>query len=129
MTTIWIVAAMLGILCSCGGNTSKTNNSLNCEGTYTGTLPTASGMGMTVTITLENGAYTKKTKYVGQDSIFEDKGKYTLNKEENTITLDSITDAPNKYVVDENSLTQLDMEGNRITGDLADMYILQKELK
>ena len=128
ITKIWIVAAILGILCSCGGNASKTKTSPAYEGTYIGTLPTASGMGMTVTLTLENGAYTRKTEYVGKDGIFEDKGKYTLNKEGNTITLEGI-DSPNKYVVDENRLTQLDIDGNRITGDLADKYVLQKELK
>ena len=95
MTKIWIVAAILGILCSCGGNTSKTKTSTDCEGTYVGTLPTAGGMGMTVTITLKDGAYIKKTEYVGKDGVYEDKGKYTLNKEENIITLDGI-DSPNK---------------------------------
>ncbi|MCL1932828.1 MAG: copper resistance protein NlpE [Candidatus Azobacteroides sp.] len=131
MTKIWIVAAMLGILCSCGGNASKTKTSSDYEGTYTGTLPTASGMGMTVTITLKDGAYTKRTEYVGKDGVFEDKGKYTLNREENIITLDGINsvDSPNKYAADGNTLTQLDMEGNRITGELADQYVLQKELK
>ncbi|MCL1943812.1 MAG: copper resistance protein NlpE [Candidatus Azobacteroides sp.] len=128
MTKMWIVAAILGILCSCGGNTSKTKKPLDCEGTYVGTLPTASGMGMTITITLENGAYIKKTEYVGKDGVFEDKGKYTLNKEENMITLDSIN-PPNKYLVDKNSLIQLDIEGNRITGELADQYVLQKKLE
>ena len=128
MTKIWIVAAILGILCSCGGNASKTKNSLDYEGTYTGIVPTASGMGMIVTITLKDGAYIKKTEYVDKDGVYEDKGKYTLNKKENIITLDGI-DSPNKYLMDENSLTQLDIEGNRITGELADQYVLQKELE
>ena len=129
MTKIWVITAILGILCSCGGNASKTKNLHDYEGTYVGTLPTASGMGMTVTITLENGAYIKKTEYVGKDGVFEDKGKYTFNKEGNMIILDGIVDSPNKYLVHENSLIQLDIEGNRITGGLADQYVLQKELQ
>ena len=128
MTKIWIVAAILGILCSCGGNASKTKNPLDYEGTYTGILPTAGGMGMLVTITLENDTYIKKTEYVDKDGVYEDRGKYTLNKEGNIITLDGI-DSPNKYLVDENSLIQLDIEGNRITGELADHYVLQKDVE
>ena len=123
MTKIWIVAVISAILCSCGGNTSKTKD---YEGTYTGTLPTASGMGMTITLTLKNGAYTKKTEYVGREGVFEDKGKYSLNKEESTITLDGIN-SPNKYVVAENCLIQLNMDGDRITGDLANQYVLRKK--
>ena len=128
MTKFWIIAVILGSLCSCGGNASKTENSLDYEGIYVGNVPTASGMGMIISITLENGAYTKKTEYVGKDGVFEDKGQYTLNKEENIITLDGV-DFPNKYLVNENSLIQLDIDGNRITGELADDYVLTKELE
>jgi uncharacterized lipoprotein NlpE involved in copper resistance len=123
MTKIWMVAAIMLILCGCGGNASK------YEGTYVGNLPTASGMGMIVSITLEKDTYSKKIEYIGKDGVFETKGKYTLNKGGNTIILDGVTDAPNKYLVAENSLIQLDMEGKRITGELADRYVLKKELK
>jgi hypothetical protein len=30
------------------------------------------------------------------------------------------------FMVGENTLTQLDMNGNRMTGDLANMYVLSK---
>ena len=56
----------------------------------------------------------------------EEKGKYTWNAAGNTIILDGVKDAPNQYFVGENTLTQLDMEGNKITGDMADLYILKK---
>jgi uncharacterized lipoprotein NlpE involved in copper resistance len=129
MTRIWIVAAIAGILCGCGGNASKTGKTLDCEGTYIGNLPTAGGMGMTVSITLEKETYVKKTVYEGKDDVFEDRGKYTLNREDNTIVLEGITDSPNKYEVAENRLIQLDMEGKRITGESADRYVLQKTTK
>jgi uncharacterized lipoprotein NlpE involved in copper resistance len=129
MTKIWIAVAIFGIVFGCGGNASKTNNSLNCEGTYTGKIPTASGMGMIVTITLEKDTYHKKIEYVDKEGIFENKGTYTLNKEEKTLILNGISDSPNKYAVEENRLIQLDMEGKRITGELANQYILQKEQK
>ena len=144
MKKLLIIAAVTGILYGCGGNNQKTKPdtevqneqtvidmhnariSLDYEGTYTGKLPTASGMGMIVTITLGKDTYVKKTEYVGQIGIFEERGSFTWNEEGNTIILSGITGAPSKYFVGENKLIQLDMDGNRITGELADMYILHK---
>ena len=45
----------------------------------------------------------------------------------NTIELLGIKNAPSKYHVGENKLFQLDAEGKRIEGDLAEKYILVKE--
>ncbi|MDR1707333.1 copper resistance protein NlpE [Dysgonomonas sp.] len=143
MKKLFILIATIGLLYSCGGNTQKTQeqttpetaqavdehnakNSLDYQGTYTGELPTASGEGMAVSLTLEDSTYVKKTEYIGKKEIFEDKGKYTWNAEGNIVILDGINDAPNRYFVGENTLTQLDMEGNKITGDMADLYILRK---
>ncbi|WP_165024872.1 MULTISPECIES: copper resistance protein NlpE [unclassified Dysgonomonas] len=101
-------------------------NSLDIIGTYKGTLPTASGEGMQVVITLNDNAFTKTTTYIGKkDSTSEEKGNFSWNVEGNTITLDGI-DSPNQYFVGENTLIQLDMEGNRIVGNLADKYVLRK---
>ena len=144
MKKLLIIGAVTGILYGCGANSQKAKpdaeaqneqtmidihnarNSLDYEGTYTGKLPTASGMGMIVTITLEKDTYVKKMEYVGKKDIIVEKGEYTWNEEGNTIILSGITDAPNKYFVGENMLIQLDMNGNRITGELADMYVLHK---
>lgn len=143
MKKLFILVAAIGLLYSCGGNTQKSQeqttpetaqfvdehnakNSLDYQGTYTGKVPTASGEGMLVSITLEDSTYVKKTEYVGKKEIFEDKGKYTWNAEGNTVILDGINGAPNQYFVGENTLTQLDMEGKKIAGELADQYILRK---
>jgi NlpE N-terminal domain len=42
------------------------------------------------------------------------------------ITLTGIKNKPNEYFVGENKLIQLDIDGNKITGSLADKYILKK---
>lgn len=147
MKKLFIAVAVIGMLYSCGGNTQKNeaekpgteaqavpNNvdehnaksSLDYKGTYSGKVPTASGEGMIVSITLEDSTYVKKTEYVGKKGTSEDKGKYTWNTEGNTVILDGIKDAPSHYFVGENTLTQLDMEGKKITGELADQYILRK---
>lgn len=49
------------------------------------------------------------------------------NEAGNTITFDGLQNQPNQYFVGENTLTQLDMNGNKITGNLASNYILQKQ--
>jgi uncharacterized lipoprotein NlpE involved in copper resistance len=103
-------------------------NSLDYYGTYSGTLPCADCEGMKTEITLDAGNnYTKKTVYLGKDATtYEATGVYSWDKSGRIITLEGITDAPSKYIVGENHLIQLDMEGNEITGDLAAMYILRK---
>lgn len=63
-------------------------------------------------------------KEEGQNN-FEDTGKYTWNNDGSVITLGS--DPSEQYQVGENTLYALDMNGKRITGDLADMYILKKK--
>lgn len=101
-------------------------NSLDYKGTYTGRIPSASGEGILVSVTLADSTYVKKMEYVNKkDATFEEKGTYTWNTAGNTITLQK-SEAPNQYFVGENTLSQLDMDGNTITGELADMYILKK---
>lgn len=103
--------------------------SLDYDGTYKGVLPCADCEGIETVLTLDyDGNYTLKNTYMGKDaSVFETSGKFTWDEDGSTIILGGITDAPNRYFVGENRIFQLDMEGNRITGDLAEKYILEKE--
>lgn len=153
MKKLFIMIAAISLLYSCGGNTQKDNkeveekasvsdfsdiaknvgdghnakNSLDYKGTYKGEIPAADASGIIVSITLSDSTYVKTMKYVGKgDETFEDKGKYTWNEEGNTITLRDVKGEPDMYFVGENTLTMLDMEGKKITGDLADKYILRK---
>lgn len=101
-------------------------NSLDYKGVYKGVLPTASGSGMEVMIQLADSTYDKKVLYVGKgDKPFYTKGAYSWNKEGNTITLQG-EDKPNQYFVGENTLTQLDVDGNKIKGEIEEEYILRK---
>lgn len=102
--------------------------SLDYLGTYSGVLPTASGEGMNVTVVLDSdSSYTKTISYIGKkDAPITIKGKYVWSADGNTITLESV-EKPNQYFVSEGKIIQLDTEGKRITGDLANMQILTKE--
>lgn len=104
-------------------------NSLDYTGVYKGILPCGDCEGIETEVTLDaENNFVKKTKYLGKDSsIFEENGSYAWNEAGNTVVLEGITDSPNQYFVGENQLFQLDMDGNRITGELADKYILKKE--
>lgn len=103
-------------------------NSLDILGTYKGVLPCADCEGIETEITLsKDETYTKKTKYLGKDEkVFEELGDYTWKADGNTLSLEGIDSDPVQYFVSENSLTQLDTEGNKITGDLSEKYILKK---
>lgn len=104
-------------------------NSLDYKGTYKGVLPCADCDSIVVFITLGENDYTLISEsFKNKNSVkFEDKGTYTWDASGNAILLDGIADAPNKYAVGENKLTQLDMDGNVITGNLASMYVLLKQ--
>jgi len=102
-------------------------NSLDYWGTYKGTLPSASGEGMETTLTLRRDmTYTLETVYVGKDdNTFEEKGDYSIDG--NVITLSNHSDGNQYYQVQENQVVKLDNNRQKITGSLADHYILKKE--
>jgi uncharacterized lipoprotein NlpE involved in copper resistance len=103
-------------------------NSLDWAGTYQGMIPCADCEGIEVSLTLnEDMSYMMTSQYVGKsEEIIEQTGTFMWNTEGNTVVLSDIENAPNQYLVGENILIQLDLDGNRITGDLSDNYILNK---
>lgn len=102
-------------------------NSLDIEGTYKGVLPCADCEGIETEIELKDSTYLKKIKYLGKGDgkVDEEKGNFKW-LDGSTIELEGIEDTSNKYFVGENTLTHLDTEGNKVTGELADHYILKK---
>lgn len=134
-----IAICSLLLLSGCGEKQENTSsridaahnarNSLNVHGTYSGTLPCASCPGIETTIVLgEDNSYTKAIHYLDEPdpNRFLSSGAYQWNDAGNTITLIG-EEAPNQYFVCENTLIQLDVEGNRITGETVANYRLAKE--
>lgn len=110
------------------GDNSRT--SLDWNGTYLGNLPCASCEGIETKLTLNiDGTYHYTTHYFGLNDALEHEflGKFTWDETGSIITLQGVNGIPGKYKVGENQLWHLDMNGNRITGDLADRYILKKQ--
>jgi len=128
-----VVAAFLLLnLLSCASTSShNSRNSLDWAGIYNGVIPSAGGEGIDVTITLNaDETYTIEYQYVGKgDEIFTQSGSISWKPDGNTVILASEGEGgfPPYYKLGENTLTHLDLEGNIITGELANDYILKKQ--
>lgn len=97
---------------------------------YSGLLPCADCEGQEVILNLlSDSSYLKRTLYMGRKSSgpgsneVTDTGKFVMSGD--TLILDS-KNAPGKYVKQADDLVQLDREGKRITGKLADKYVLKR---
>lgn len=102
--------------------------SLDWNGTYKGITPCADCKGIETEVTLNKDmTFIVKTTYKGKsDKVFEEKGSFKWDATGSKISLEGLKDRPSQFFVGENTLTQLDLEGNRITGALAENYILKK---
>lgn len=140
--TNYCLAALFFLSFACGSGkdlqeTAQTNItyadnskiSLDWAGVYKGTLPCADCAGIEITISLQsNNGFNLSSKYLGKEdnaSIFKE-GTFEWNEEGSKISLMDNGKIIHQYQVGENMLFFLDQEGQRITGNLADKYILTK---
>ena len=131
---IFLLMAILAVflLGSCLSNqglddSHNSKNSLDWAGVYTGTIPSASGMGIDVRMTLNRDqSFELRYEYVDKtDKPLICTGSFQWDEKGSIIIL-NIKDTPPYYKVAENKLIQLDMQGKPITGKLADDYVLKK---
>jgi uncharacterized lipoprotein NlpE involved in copper resistance len=109
---------------------ATSNVMTDVTGTYEGTTPCADCEGIAVTLTLnKDQTYNLSNKYLGQagSKPFEGKGKWNLDEATKIVTLEGITDGPSKFMSEAGNLIQLDMEGQKIEGESAKLYILAKK--
>ena len=123
------------------GTYHNSRNSLDWAGVYQGIVPSAAGMGIKVQLIIYPDEFFQLTyEYLkdgdpipeignfgwGKENADADEsGTFTWDETGNVIRLD-VANWPPYFRVGEGMLTQLDMSGNLITGDLADNYILTK---
>jgi heat shock protein HslJ/uncharacterized lipoprotein NlpE involved in copper resistance len=104
--------------------------SLDWQGIYTGIIPCADCEGIQTLIKLNDDlSYIWKTRYLGKDeTIFGTTGNFDWSDDGSSITLINNTEDQSgpSWLVGENMLFMLDADGNRITGELAAMYNLEK---
>ena len=112
-----------------GDDNSK--NSLDWSGTYSGILPCADCSGIETKLSLKSdNTYLLSWKYLEKnDEIYIQDGTFIWDSTGTVITLKDIDKEknPTMYKVCENYLLQLDLEGNVVTGEIADKYILKKD--
>ena len=104
-------------------------NSLDWNGIYKGILPCADCEGIETILTLNpDRTYILITNYLGRNDALEEEksGSFSWNEAGSIITLTNVTSSPNQYKVEENRIWHLDINGEIVTGDLADHYVLIK---
>lgn len=106
----------------------NSQNSVDWDGTYTGTIPCADCPGIKTTITINpDETFNYSGEYLERDLIVEDNGKFMWHDNGSTIHLIG-KDVNMKLKVGENRLFMLDQEGNEIDGELKDLYVLEKDM-
>ncbi|OAH99940.1 copper resistance protein NlpE [Methylomonas methanica] len=105
------------------------HKSLDWPGIYTGLTPCADCIGVKTTLALnKNGSYLLMTQFLGKsEREFTEKGKFAPGDKANTLVLTPKNGSTSQqYLVEKDALIQLDSSGNRVTGKLADRYMLRR---
>ncbi len=104
---------------------------LNMSGLYLGFYPCSDCQGIRTTLALNNNnSYVYISLYVGKsDREIVEKGKFTLGENGNTLVLTPKkgSTTTQQYLIEDDMLIKLDEDGNRITKDGADGYILKRK--
>jgi copper homeostasis protein (lipoprotein) len=104
---------------------------LNMSGLYLGFYPCSDCTGVRTTLALnKNNSYVYISIYVGKsDREIIEKGKFTLGENGNTLVLTPKkgSTTTQQYLIEDDMLIKLDEDGNRITKDGADGYILKRK--
>lgn len=144
MKYLLILACSCALLVACNNSTNK-KKSDNAEtsaveasaaqdaqvspdyaGTYKGVLPAADCPGIKTTLTLNpDKTFTIHSEYLEKNVSFDEKGTYTV--EENLLVLNEEGGEQSYYKVEGNHLRMLTGDKQEITGELSEMYVLNKE--
>ncbi|OLQ93150.1 hypothetical protein BIY22_01270 [Vibrio panuliri] len=109
--------------------THSARNSLDWEGVYMGTMPCADCSGIATSLTLNfDGTYSYDQVYLGkgEEGQYKSTGEFVWNSKGDTITL-SEEDDSQQFFVGENVLMMLDVDGNKVEGEMADNYTLVQQ--
>lgn len=99
---------------------------LDWDGIYEATIPCADCPGIKTTVTLkQDNTFIYRAEYLGKNTTLSDSGALQWQKNGSAIHLKT-ANIDVQYHVGENALMHLDMEGNKIEGELADLYSLSK---
>jgi NlpE N-terminal domain len=102
---------------------------IDFAGTYKGIVPCADCEGTETIIELRKDKTYKSTiRYLGKGDEMPASTSGTWSwKTGNIIQFEGETFGPDQYFVSEGKIIQLDLQGNRVEGALADRYVLAKQ--
>ena len=106
-----------------------TESQRDWSGLYQGFLPCVDCKGIKTMLALNpNNSYILITQHVGKsDREITEKGKFAWDEATNTIILTPRNSTEtHSYLMENNALVHLDSKGERITGKLAEHYVLHK---
>lgn len=106
------------------------HKSLDWPGIYKGLLPCADCYGIKTSLALnKNNTYIMIYQYAGKSPRdYVEKGKFTWGEKENTIILTPRKgNAVRQYLIGNDTLTELDKDGNLVSGEQASRYVLRRQ--
>ncbi len=141
-TTIPFLYLIISLLAGCSSQRKMVDNqqdqihsgmnSLDWSGTYVGKLPCADCEAIMATMTLNPDlTYVYQWRYLGKgNDLYIMTGDFNWGVDGNSITLETMdTDSvPKQYAVAENKIVQYDIQGKPIKGDVAQLYVLRKDV-
>lgn len=106
----------------------NSRNALDWAGVYQGVLPCADCPGIETRVSLQqDGGFERTTRYLGRDDrVFVERGRFEWDAEGRRVLTRADDGATQWYQVGEGRLFHLDREGQRIGGDLAGRYVMDK---
>ncbi|CAG7856268.1 hypothetical protein MCAMS1_00687 [biofilm metagenome] len=111
-------------------NAQQPQTNLNLSGLFLGFYPCSDCQGIRTTLALnKNNTYVYISIYVGKsDREFVEKGKYDIvDNKTLVLTPRKGSTTTQKYLIEDDMLIKLDEDGERITKDGADGYILKRK--
>lgn len=100
----------------------------NWAGTYHGTLPCADCEGIQTVVELkEDNTFKIVQDFLNKNTKIEETGKFEWSNDGNNLILNLKENSPYHFKLGDNRLFYLDQDGNQITGNLADQYVLMKK--
>ena len=109
-------------------NADNSMSNLDWDATYVGTIPCADCEGIKTVIELNDDlTFSKKTQYLGKSTdVITESGAFSWNETGSNVILKTENHIQT-YFVGETSIILLDTSGDKITGDLANSYMLIKQ--
>lgn len=110
-------------------NSHSSKEVLDWQGIYRGTLPCSDCNGIFITLEInKNNTYKITLESIGKSTKEESTGNFDWDKSGKIITIKDSHIGTQSYLVGENKIWVLDEDKKVIEGDLAESYILTKNI-